>query len=253
MQVNLQGKNILVTGASRGIGKAIARQLLSSGAQVAIHYGKNKSLAEELAQEFPNRTQVLSANLGEPQECKALFEQTLEAFGKLDVLINNAGVALKSPVDIEDQLWLSDWEKTMAVNLSASAILSRLFVNYLLDKQTKGRLIHIASRAAFRGDTAEYLAYAASKGGMVALSRSIARAYGKNGIKSFVIAPGFIETDMAREFMDLYGEGHALNDIVLDKLTQPEDLAPMVTLLASGLADHATGSTIDINAGSYIR
>ena len=115
-----------------------------------------------------------------------------------------------------------------------------------------GRIINISSRAAFRGDTSDYLAYAASKGGVVALTRSIARAYGKNEIKAFTIAPGFVRTDMAQDFMDQYGEGFALNDIALNELTEPKDLAPLVTLMASGLMDHATGCTIDVNAASYV-
>ena len=96
------------------------------------------------------------------------------------------------------------------------------------------------------------MAYAASKGGVVSLTRSIARAYGKDGIKAFNIAPGFTRTDMAEEFIKAYGEEHAMQDIALDKLTEPKDIAPMVTFLASGMADHATGCTIDINAGSYV-
>lgn len=113
-------------------------------------------------------------------------------------------------------------------------------------------MVHISSRAAFRGDTTAYMAYAASKGGMVSLSRSIARGYGKQGIKSFVVAPGFIQTDMAQQFIDVYGEQFVLDDLALDTLTQPKDLAPTVIFLLSGWMDHATGCTIDVNAGSYV-
>jgi NAD(P)-dependent dehydrogenase (short-subunit alcohol dehydrogenase family) len=115
-----------------------------------------------------------------------------------------------------------------------------------------GRIINIASRAAFRGDTAEFLAYAASKGGVVSLSRSIARAFGKDGITCFVVAPGWVKTDMAEDSIKEYGEEFILQGNALDRLTEPEDIAPMVTLLASGLADHATGTSIDINAASYV-
>ena len=110
----------------------------------------------------------------------------------------------------------------------------------------------IASRAAFRGDTPEMLAYAASKAGLVALMRSIARGLGKQGVKAFVVAPGFTRTDMAAAFVEAYGEAHAVSDLALDRMTEPEDIAPLVTLLASGLADHATGGTFDVNAGSYV-
>jgi NAD(P)-dependent dehydrogenase (short-subunit alcohol dehydrogenase family) len=115
-----------------------------------------------------------------------------------------------------------------------------------------GRIINIASRAAFRGDRADYLAYAASKGGVVALTRSIARAFGKQGVKAFVVAPGFVRTDMAQDFFDAYGEKPVLDEIALPTLTEPVDVAPFVAFLASGMADHATGGTFDINAASYV-
>ena len=138
------------------------------------------------------------------------------------------------------------------MNLRAAAILSREAVVHFASR-SGGRIIHVASRAAFRGDAMEYLAYAASKGGMVALSRSIARGAGKDGVTSFVVAPGYTRTDMAQPFIDLYGEGVALEGNALGRLTEPDDVAPVVVFLASGLADHATGTTIDVNAASYVR
>lgn len=251
MEINLKGKNILVTGASRGIGAAIAEQLGKSGARVAIHYGNNEQKAAEVAGKAGNEAQIFQANLSDPSACQQLFTHILQSFGKIDVLINNAGIAIQSPLSIDDKQWIKDWDQTMQVNLTATAILSRLAIHHF-QKNQGGRLIHIASRAAFRGDTADYMAYAASKAGMVAFSRSIARAYGKQGITSFVIAPGFTATDMAQDFINEYGMDYALQGVALDRLTQPQDIAPTIVLLASGLADHATGCTIDINAGSYV-
>src|SRR5471032_1421723 len=115
-----------------------------------------------------------------------------------------------------------------------------------------GRFVNVASRAAFRGDQPDYLAYATSKAGVVALTRSIARGFGKAGIKAFTLAPGFTRTEMAQAFIDQYGEDYATSDIALDRLTEPGDIAPTVAFLLSGLADHATGSTIDLNAASYV-
>ncbi len=120
-------------------------------------------------------------------------------------------------------------------------------------KKGKGRFTYIGSRAVFRGETEEYLAYAASKGGIVSLARSVARSFGKNNIKSFVVSPGFTRTQMAESFIETYGEKRILDEISLNKLTTPEDIAPLVALMSSGLMDHATGATIDINAGSHIR
>ncbi|MEL6733507.1 MAG: SDR family oxidoreductase, partial [Bacteroidota bacterium] len=148
-------------------------------------------------------------------------------------------------------LWVDQWQQTLHVNLLAAAVLCRELVPHFV-QHGGGRMVHISSRAAFRGDTTAYMAYAASKGGMVSLSRSIARGYGKQGIKSFVVAPGFIQTDMAQQFIDVYGEQFVLDDLALDTLTQPKDLAPTVIFLLSGWMDHATGCTIDVNAGSYV-
>ena len=249
MKIDLQNKNILVTGASRGIGAAIARELGTSGARVAIHYNKEKETAEDVAQSSGNSSKTFKANLQDPANCEMLFKNVLEEFGHLDAIINNAGTAIVSPLDSEN--WVKDWDETIAINLRAVGILCNLAIQHFQTRQS-GRIINIASRAAFRGDTAEFLAYAASKGGVVSLSKSIARAFGKDGITCFVVAPGWVKTDMAEDSIKEYGEEFILQGNSLDRLTEPRDIAPIVTLLASGLADHATGTTIDINAASYV-
>jgi len=166
-------------------------------------------------------------------------------------VVQNAGIATESLVDKDLNDWVKDWDDQMQVNLRAAAILNKQFINHAVEHNS-GRIVHIASRAAFRGDTPDYMAYAASKAGMVAMSRTIARGYGKKGIKSFVIAPGFVKTDMSANFIETYGEDYVKGDMALNSLTLPDDVAPTVVFLLSGLADHATGSTIDINAGSYV-
>jgi NAD(P)-dependent dehydrogenase (short-subunit alcohol dehydrogenase family) len=184
--------------------------------------------------------------------CERLFREVTDEYGRLHALVNNAGVAIKTPPDATLAIWLSAWDLTMAVNLRAVELLSRLATHHF-QEHGEGRIINIASRAAFRGDTPDYMTYAASKGGVVALTRSIARGYGKAGICAFVVAPGFVRTEMAQDAIDEYGEDFVTRDLALDRLTEPADLAPLVVLLASGLADHATGSSIDVNAGSYVR
>ena len=251
MQIDLAGRTILVTGASRGIGRAIAEQLANAGATVAIHYNQQKAAAEALVDKIGNNSNAFKADLAVEREVIELFDSVANHYKGIDVLINNAGIAIPSSPDKADQLWLKDWNTTLMINLNATALLCKKAIAHFLAKQ-EGRIVNITSRAAFRGDTPDFLAYAASKGGLVSLTRSIARGYGKFGIKAFNIAPGFAKTDMAQGFMDLYGEEIALNDIALNELTEPKDIAPMITLLASGLADHATGCTIDINAGSYV-
>jgi NAD(P)-dependent dehydrogenase (short-subunit alcohol dehydrogenase family) len=251
MTIDLSGKHALVTGASRGIGRAIARHLALAGAGVGAHYARGEEGVGRLTAEFGTRVLPFQADLSEPKSANRLFAEVLKVFGRLDILVNNAGIALGAAMEDPEEKWLEAWEKTMAVNLTAAGLLCRLAVNHFA-RNGGGRIINIASRAAFRGDVPEYAAYAASKGGMVALTRTIARGFGKQNIQAFVIAPGFARTDMAQQFIDRFGEDQVLRDIALDRLTEPDDIAPTVVFLASGLADHASGGTFDINAASYV-
>jgi NAD(P)-dependent dehydrogenase (short-subunit alcohol dehydrogenase family) len=252
MIVDISSLNILVTGASRGIGYAIAKILLENKAKVALHYNKNNKNIIELLKKYPDyKGELFKADISETAQAISLFENVEKKFGHIDVVINNAGIAINSPINKRNEEWIHDWNLTMNVNLTALAVICKLAVNHF-SKNGGGRIINIASRASFRGDTPEYLSYAASKGGIVSLTRSIARGFGKQNIKAFIIAPGFVKTDMAKSFMDEYGENIALDDIALPKLTEPADIAPFILFLASGLADHATGGTFDINAASYV-
>ncbi len=251
MQINLKGQRILVTGASRGIGKAIASQLSESGAELLLHYNASKHEAEKLQQSLPRYSHLVQCDLSDLNQVQGWIPKLVQQYGKIDAVVNNAGIALSVPDDAPTEAWTAAWLKTMDVNINAMAIICKEFVAHAKTNKN-GRIVNISSRAAFRGDTADYIAYGASKGAIVSLTRTLARYYGKDGIKAFLIAPGFTRTDMAQDFMDQYGEEYALNDIALTELTEPKDLAPMITLLCSGLADHATGCTIDINAASYV-
>lgn len=251
MNIDLTGKTILVTGASRGIGKALAEGLAGAGAAVAVHYNQNREAAEALAASIGQDARVFQADLASIAACERLFGDVVAAYGRVDVLVNNAGVAFHMPHDASTDEWLRGWDLTMAVNLRAVELLCRLAIGHFRE-HGGGRIINISSRAAFRGDTPDYMAYAASKGGVVALTRSIARGFGKHNIVAFDLAPGFTRTDMAQEFIDEYGEDYAVNNLALNRMTEPADIAPLVVLLASGLADHATGTSIDVNAGSYV-
>lgn len=252
MNIDLTGKTILVTGASRGIGRSVAEGLADAGGTVAAHFNENRGAAETLVADIGNAARAFQADLADPESCERLFRDVVDTYGSLDVLVNNAGIALTMRTDAALDEWRRDWDLTMAVNLRAVELLSRLAVSHF-QQHDGGRIINVASRAAFRGDTPEYMTYAASKGGVVALTRSIARAYGKDGVCAFVLAPGFVRTEMAQAFIDEYGEERVTSDLALDRLTEPADLTPLVVLLASGLADHATGATFDLNAGSYVR
>ncbi len=251
MQIDLRNTCVLVTGASRGIGAAIARAMGSAGARVAVHYREHRAQAETLAAQIGHGAEIFQADLSVADECADLWSAVVARFGQLDTLVNNAAVAISSALDSAIDPWVKDWDTTLATNLRAPGILCKLAVAHFADRGG-GRIINISSRAAFRGDQPHYLAYAASKAGLVALTRSIARGFGKSGVLAFNVAPGFTRTEMAGEFISQYGEEYATSDIALTRLTEPQDIAPLVVFLASGLADHATGCTIDVNAASYV-
>ena len=251
MRIELAGRSVLVTGGSRGIGEAAVKAFAQAGARVAVHCGRGLDRAEGLAAEVGGGAEAFRADLADPNACKGLWEAVTARFGRVDVLVNNAGIAVEAPLEDPDAAFLLAWERTLAVNLTAVGLLCRAAIGHF-KAHGGGRIINVSSRAAFRGDTPDYLAYAASKAGVVALTRSIARAFGRDGITAFDVAPGFTRTEMAQAFIDQYGEDFAMKDIALPRLTEPADIAPTLVFLASGLADHATGTTIDLNAGSYV-
>ena len=218
MRIDLSGKAVLVTGGSRGIGTAIVRVFAGAGARVAVHYGRERERAEALAVEVGGGTEAFGADLRDPAACERLWDEVVGRFKGVDVLVNNAGVAVSSPLDADTAAWTEGWDTTMAVNVRAVGLLSRAAVRHFQGRGG-GRIVTIASRAAFRGDQPDYLAYAASKAAVVALSKSIARAYGKDGVAAVVVAPGFTRTEMAQDFIDQYGEEIALRDNALGRLT----------------------------------
>ena len=252
MKIDLSKRTVLVTGANSGIGYAIAKQLLESNASVALHYNSKSDGVKELHKQFPNQSEIFEADFNDSDSVINLFDDILSWKDSLDVLINNAGTSIMNSVDLDDKEWINNWNTIMNINLLATGILSKKALQHFKNNNG-GRIINIASRAAFRGDTPDYLAYAASKAGMVALIKSIARGFGKDGITAFSISPGFTRTAMAQKSIDKYGEDFVVKDIALNQLTEPKDIAPIVTLICSGEFDHGTGSNIDINAGSYVR
>ncbi|UCF06675.1 MAG: SDR family NAD(P)-dependent oxidoreductase [bacterium] len=252
MEIRLNDRVVLVTGGSSGIGEAICRCLAEAGATVALHFRSRREHAEELVASFGRESEAFQADFSEPRNATALFDRVIERYGVVDVLVNNAGIFVDSPVERESDLWLDDWNRTLAVNLTAAGMLCRSAINHFRER-SGGRIIHIASRAAFRGETEEYLAYAASKGGLVSLSRSIARSFGHHNITSFVIAPGFVRTPMTADYLARNEKRIIEGELALRELTSPTDIAPLVAFISGGMMDHATGCTIDINAGSYMR
>ncbi len=243
-----QKKHVLVTGASRGIGKSITEVLLEQGNKVTGTARKSGFPESFLSNEHFEGIYVdLNSSSDIENKLKPLFKKTAAP----DVLVNNAGIFEENGFERDDESWLESWDRTMQVNLRAAALLSKWALNQWT-QSGGGILINIASRAAYRGDTQEYAAYAASKGGMVAFTKSIARDFGKQGISAYSIAPGFIKTDMAIESIEVYGEDYLTEGMAFDEITSPREVAELVAFLASGKVMHMTGATFHINGGSYM-
>ncbi len=241
-------KHALITGASRGIGFDIAKTLLQQHFKVT-----GTSRISEFPDELNNHTDFigLQADLADEKDLTERLKVIISTKCP-DVLINNAGIFQVADFSESDKEWLDVWDKTMMVNLRSSSLLSKWFINKHIENGSEGVLINIASRAAYRGDTQEYAAYAASKGGMVAFIKSVARDFSRKGIVAYTIAPGFVETDMARESISVYGEEYLTKDSAFDQMTQPGEVANLVAFLAGGNVKHMSGSTFHINGGSYM-
>lgn len=238
----------LVTGASRGIGKSITETLLNNGAEV-IGTARNSAFPESFI--ASGRFSGLHVDLSKQNAIEEILKPVFEQEKIPNVLINNAGIFEECSFDEDDDKWLSNLKRTMQVNLNAAAILSKWALNRW-SREDGGILVNIASRAAYRGDTQEYASYAASKGALVAFTKSIARDFGTKGISAYSVAPGFIKTDMAMDSIKIYGEEYLKEGMAFDEITSPEEVGELVSFLASGKVRHMTGSTFHINGGSYM-
>ena len=185
MSIDLSCLNILLTGASQGIGKTTADYLMTMGARVAVHYNSNKTAAKNLVNiHRGTKSQIFKADLNNIDEVITLFENVKKEFGVIDVIVLNAGVAICHPIEETSENWFDIWKKTMTINLDSAGLLTKLGIEHFKEQQA-GRFIYIGSRAVFRGETEDYLAYAASKGGLTSLARSVARSFGKENIKVY--------------------------------------------------------------------
>lgn len=246
----LQDKTILVTGASRGIGLAIVRKLLLDGASVVAHTNKNKEFLEkEFSQCLSNKLQIVSQDLGIRDSGFLLWEKAISSVGQLDGIINNAGIFKETSIDDDPLEWQKNWQETLQVNLFSVADLCKSSLNHFIPKKN-GFIINIASRAAYRGDGPTYMHYASSKGGLVALSKTIARGYSGKGIQCYCICPGYVDTEMAESFT---GPSDPRKDIPSGNIASPEEVAEIVWFLSRSKTKEATGTVIDINGASYVR
>lgn len=234
--------HILVTGSSRGIGAAIAAQLRGRGATVIGHATHAVS------------ADLIAADFAEPIAPQMLWSEALERLGgRIDILVNNAGLFEANPLAASDIEWLDRWEDTLRINLSAAAQLSRFAVRHWQERGVGGRIVHVASRAGHRGDSPAHWHYAAAKGGLLAMHKTIARAYAAEGILSFAIAPGFTGTSMADDYLASRGGAGLLADIPLGRVATPEEIATVAVFCALDAPPSMTGAVIDANGASYVR
>ena len=234
--------NILLTGSSRGIGAAIAAQLDRSDVTFVGHATT------------PGTTSGIPADFADSAAPATLWHAAMEQLdGRIDVLINNAGVFEANPLDAPHQEWVSAWERTMRINLTAAAELCALAVRHWQQRGSGGRIVNVASRAAYRGDSPAHWHYAASKAGMVAMTKSIARGYASEGILAFAVCPGFTMTGMAEDYLASRGGDKLLADIPLGRVAEPDEVATAVRFLALEAPASMTGGVIDVNGASYVR
>ncbi|RMD91234.1 MAG: SDR family oxidoreductase [Alphaproteobacteria bacterium] len=249
--ITLEGRTILVTGASKGIGAATARVLLEAGADVVLHWHTEEAEAGRLATEYgPARTCLCRADLGQREAVRGLWQQALGWKGELDGLVNNAAVMPYSAPEDPVADWDRDWDRCWAVNVRAVADLSREAILHM-GARGRGTIVTVSSRAAFRGDLADAMHYAASKGALVALTRSIAKNYAKAGIRAYLVAPGWVRTERVAPRIDAPENAHMLAETPMGDAAPPREVGHVIAFLLSGLAQHATGATVDINGASY--
>jgi 3-oxoacyl-[acyl-carrier protein] reductase len=233
--------NILITGASRGIGAAAYALLKTHGHDVRGHCSRGSD-------------DLIAGDLSDPGAPRDIWDTALaELDDQVDVLINNAGIYEAVADNAPDDEWHAAWQRTLTINLQAAADLSRLAVSHFLDRGGGGRIINIASRAAFRGDSPQHWHYAASKAAMVGMTRTIARGYASDGILCFAVAPGFTVSEMTEEYLQGRGGAQIVADIPLGRVATTDEVAEVIRWLAVDAPASATGSIIDVNGASYVR
>ncbi|GGR20372.1 SDR family NAD(P)-dependent oxidoreductase [Deinococcus ruber] len=248
----LNGKVVFVTGASRGIGAVTVHALLEAGASVVAHLGRSGHGREALIEASdPERLHILTGDLARSSEMTRLFSEAVAWKGRVDVLVNNAGIAPPLTIDAPLDVWSEVWNETLQVNLlSLSEGCRAALLHYR--ERGGGMIINIASRAAFRGDNPDAMHYAASKGAVVTLTKSIARNFAAAGVLAYAVAPGWVRTDMAEAYLTAHKDDLA-RELPMGDAAPPEDVANTVVFLASGAVPHMTGATLDINGASYVR
>jgi NAD(P)-dependent dehydrogenase (short-subunit alcohol dehydrogenase family) len=233
--------NILITGASRGIGAAAYALLKAHGHNVRGHSTTGSD-------------DLIAGDLADPAAPRKIWDTAFsELDGRIDVLINNAGIYEAVQDNAPDDEWHAQWHRTLTINLQAAADLCRLAVSHFLDRGGEGRIVNIVSRAAYRGDSPQHWHYAASKAALVGVTKTIARGYAADGILCFGVAPGFTVSEMTDEYLRGRGGAKIVADIPLARVATTDEVAETIRWLAIDAPASATGSVIDVNGASYVR
>lgn len=243
--------HVLLTGSSRGIGAAIAKRFEASP---SVRLVGHSTQGVSAAADGGVTSRAIASDFSEAGAACDLWAEALEALdGRIDVLINNAGIFEANPITLGDEDWRAHWERTMQINLTASAELCRKAVLHWRDEQRGGRIVNVASRAAYRGDSPDHWHYAASKAGMVGMTKSIARGYARDDILAFAICPGFTMTGMAEDYLESRGGDKLLADIPLGRVAEPAEIAEIAYFCAVQAPASMTGAVIDANGASFVR
>lgn len=250
--MDFTGKRVLVTGGTRGIGRAVARAFAERGARVAVAYKSNHETADQTLASLGAGHVAIAGDIAKPEVAKDLINQTVQSLGGLDILVNNAGIFQAHPIDaVSFDEWQARWQTTLNVNLLAPAHLCYHAAQHMLE-QGGGRIVNVSSRGAFRGEP-ESPAYGASKAGLNAMSQSLAQKLAPHNIFVGVVAPGFVETDMTNAHLKDERGAAVRAQSPLNRVAKPEEVAYAVLFLASEGAEFSTGAIIDVNGASYLR
>lgn len=253
MDLALSGKVALVTGGSRGLGEAVCRGLAAEGARVIVNFRREQALAEALASAIRDSgsgtAQAVQGDVSSEADVLRLFAAGEALWGPIDLLINSAGIWPRAMVK---DLTAEAWDHTLAVNLKSVFLTCREAVRRWLAAGRGGRIVNVTSPAAFRGATTGHADYAASKAGVVSFTQSLAREVAGQRIYVNAVAPGMMQTDMAREALEQNLEDY-LNRIPLRRIAQPHEVAAMIVFLASDRACYTTGATVDVSGGMLMR
>ena len=251
--MDFKNKNVLITGASRGIGKATALAFAEKGATVGINFRSNAEEAEKTRLELPGEGhQLFQADVSQRENCQSLVDEFIEAYGQLDVLVNNAGISIFHEIDkVDFEHWTHAWEETFNTNLFVAANMTYCAARAMM-KSGGGRIVNVSSRGSFRGEPTKP-AYGASKAALNAMTQSLAKKMAPHKIYLGVVAPGFTETEMAAVTLTPAERENLLRESPFQRMAQPKEVAHAILFLASEGAEYSSGTIIDVNGASYLR